>query len=103
MPMLLSWITVLLRSDRLDNGDIRDILAVSPANIGSLDFHPVFRLRQILSSVKDEKGPFNLLTRGQLGAAMHHRVLLVQALVERIYLVEGIICRVHLRLLAWDS
>jgi len=91
----------LLCSDCLYHRDISDILAISPANIGPLDFHPMFGACQILSSVEDEEGPFNLLSRGQLWARAAHCVLLVQALVESVYLVKGITRGVHLRLLAW--
>src|SRR5260370_10992840 len=92
----------LLRPDCLDNSDIADILTVSSAHIGPLDFHPVFRIRQILSSVEDEKGPLDLLSGGQLGSAAHCEVL-VQALVERNYLVKSIGGCVYLRRLARGS
>src|SRR5260370_30689868 len=89
-----------LRSNRLDESDIPDVLTFSPTNIWPLNFQPKLGIRQCCSSVDDEKSPLDLLSRGQLRPSTAHRILLVQALVERVYLIERIGCRVYFRLLA---
>src|SRR5258708_1520529 len=89
----------LLRPDCLDNSDIPDVPAIGSADVGPLDFHPVFRVRQIPSTIEDEKGPLDLLSGGQFWGAAH-RELFVQALIKRKYLIKRITGCVHLRLFA---
>jgi hypothetical protein len=47
----------LIGPNCLNHGDVSSLLSISATNIGSLNFHPVFRTGQILPFVKDEKGP----------------------------------------------